>query len=224
MNEQTDRPAIPGPTVPAPSGRRLAKATAIALVVAAIVLVTVVLPAEYGIDPLGTGRALGLDELYAAEQAAAANVTGPATITPAAGGPVFPQFNDYRVDTREFTIPPGVGMEFKYELDKGATMLYSWKADGFVDFDFHTEPEGKPPEASDSFEKGDAAQKRGAYVAPYNGIHGWYWENTSTKDIKVTLTTAGFYDEAMLFAPNTPPQAITIPERPAVASPTETRP
>jgi hypothetical protein len=210
MNDQT----AAGPVPPAPSRARLVKATIIALGAAAIVLVTAVLPAEYGIDPLGTGRALGLDQLYAAEQTAAAAAAAPATITATEGGPVFPQFNDYRVDTREFTIPPGKGMEFKYELDKGATMIYSWKANQYVEFDFHTEPEGKPSSASDSFEKGSAAQKRGGYTAPYNGIHGWYWENTNDREVTVTLTTAGFYDEAMLFAVDSPPEAIQIPERP----------
>jgi hypothetical protein len=207
-------PLEASPTV-APSGRRLAKATVIALVVAAVVLVTTVLPAEYGIDPLGTGRVLGLLDLYAAEEEANAAASAPATVTPAEGGPVHPQFNDYRVDTREFKIPPGTGMEFKYELDKGATMLYAWKSTAFVDFDFHTEPEGKPASASDSFEKGTAAQKRGAYTAPYNGIHGWYWENKSNRDVTLTLTSAGFYDEARLFLPKTPPEVIEIPARSA---------
>jgi hypothetical protein len=176
------------------------------------VLVVAVLPAEYGIDPLGTGRALGLSDLFAA----GANVdpATPATITAPTGGPVYPQFNEYRVDTREFTIQPGTGMEFKYELDKGATMLYSWKASAFVDFDFHTEPEGKPSSESDSFEKGTAAQKRGGYTAPYNGIHGWYWENKTDRPVTVTLTAAGFFDEATLFLPETPPQLVDIPERP----------
>ena len=41
---------------------------------------------------------------------------------------MFPKPYDWRLDTREFTIPAGVGMEFKSELDRGATMLYPWKA------------------------------------------------------------------------------------------------
>ena len=200
------------PVAPAPSRGALLKATLVALVIAAIVLVTTVLPAEYGIDPLGTGEALGLTDLFAA--GAEVDPATPATITATEGGPVYPQFNEYRVDTREFTIPPGKGMEFKYELDKGATMLYSWKASAFVDFDFHTEPEGLPSSASDSFEKGNAAQKRGGYTAPYNGIHGWYWENKTDQDVKVTLTAAGFFDEATVFLPEQPPQLVDIPERP----------
>jgi hypothetical protein len=139
VTELTTPPSASGP---------LGKATLIALLVAAIVLVTAVLPAEYGIDPLRTGEATGLMAIYRSEQAAATAAAVPATVTPAAGGPVFPQLNDYRLDAREFTIPPFSGMEFKYDLDKGATMTYAWKASGFVDFDFHTEPAGKPPEAS----------------------------------------------------------------------------
>jgi hypothetical protein len=204
---------------PAPSGRSLLKATLVALVAAAIVLVVAVLPAEYGIDPLGAGRALGLDQLYAAEEAVATAAAAPAVIKPTEGGPVFAQFADYRVDSREFTLGPGEGMEFKYELDKGATMLYAWKANQYVDFDFHTEPEGKPSSASDSFEKGEAVQKRGAYVAPYNGIHGWYWENKGDRPISITLTTAGFYDEARLFPFKQPMESIEIPERTPTAPP-----
>jgi hypothetical protein len=209
--------AVAPDVAPAPSGRTLLKATLVALVVAGIVLVVAVLPAEYGIDPTGVGRTLGLMDLFAAggEEEAAA---GPATVTPGLAGPVFPQIYEYRVDTREFTIEPGTGMEFKYELDKGASMLYSWKASGFVDYDFHTEPEGKPSSESDSFDKGVAAQKRGAYTAPYNGIHGWYWENTSNRPVTVTLNTAGFYEEGRLFLPRSPAQTIEIPQRPGVTN------
>lgn len=201
---------LTAPAAPAPSGRALLKATAVALVVALAVLVTAVLPAEYGIDPLGTGRAMGLLDLFAAKQEAGAAASAPAVVAPPEGGPVHAQSAEYRTDSRQFTIPPGTGMEFKYELRKGATMLYAWKSNWFVDFDFHTEPEGKPPGTSDSFEKGSAAQKRGAYTAPYNGIHGWYWENKSNREVTLTLTSVGFFDEARLFLPKQPVQVIEI--------------
>ena len=199
-----------GPAAPPPG--KLVKATLIAAAAAAIVLVAAVLPAEYGIDPLGVGRATGLMDLFAAggEEEAAT----PATVTPGLTGPVFPRPYEWRVDTREFVIPPGTGMEFKYELDRGATFVYSWKATNFVNYDFHTEPEGKPPSASESFDKGEASQRRGGYTSPYDGIHGWYWENGTNRDITVTLHTAGFYEEGRLFLPKQPPQVIEIPERP----------
>jgi hypothetical protein len=210
----TSQPAVAVTNAPpAPPAGTLIKATLLALVVAGIVLVTAVLPAEYGIDPTGLGRRLGLQALFEANAEADAAAAAPATITAAEGGPVFPQSNEYRVDTREFTIPPKIGLEFKYTLDKGATMLYSWRASGFVDFDFHTEPAGAPRGTSDSFEKGEAVAKKGGYTAPYDGIHGWYWENKSDRDVTVTLTTAGFYEAATIFLPKQPPQAVSIPER-----------
>ncbi len=43
--------------------RKLVRSTLIALVVAVALLVTVVLPAEYGIDPTGVGRVLGLTRM-----------------------------------------------------------------------------------------------------------------------------------------------------------------
>jgi hypothetical protein len=46
-----------------PTSRQLLRSTLIAAVTALILLVTVVLPAEYGIDPTGVGRALGLAEM-----------------------------------------------------------------------------------------------------------------------------------------------------------------
>ena len=46
-----------------PSGRRLIKSTAVAAVGAIALLVMVILPAEYGLDPLGTGQLLGLKEM-----------------------------------------------------------------------------------------------------------------------------------------------------------------
>ena len=55
----------PSPGWQAPSGQRLAVSVGVALIVAAIVLVVAVLPAEYGIDPTGLGRAMGLTELNA---------------------------------------------------------------------------------------------------------------------------------------------------------------
>ena len=46
-----------------PTTGRLLRATALSFLVAGILLVTIVLPAEYGVDPTGIGRMLGLDAL-----------------------------------------------------------------------------------------------------------------------------------------------------------------
>jgi hypothetical protein len=70
-----------------PSTRQLIRSTLIAAVSALVLLYTVVLPSEYGVDPTGLGRILGLTEMgeiktrlakEAAEDAAAAAANRPA--------------------------------------------------------------------------------------------------------------------------------------------------
>jgi hypothetical protein len=179
------------PAEAAPSTGALAKAAIVALVVAIVILVTIVLPAEYGIDPLGTGASTGLIGL---------SQTQPPPVVASAAGPVRPQPADPKVDRRQFGLLPFGGyVEYKYPLEPGATMLYTWTATGDVNFDFHTEPAGKPPEASDSFERGTAREGRGTYTAPYAGIHGWFWENAGDTPVTITLTTVGFYSAAKEF-------------------------
>jgi len=46
-----------------PSKRQLLRSTFIALIVAILLLITAILPAEYGIDPMGVGRTLGLTQM-----------------------------------------------------------------------------------------------------------------------------------------------------------------
>ena len=171
---------------------------------AVIILVTAVLPAEYGLDPVGTGRALGLLNLFNA---------APPRIAAADGGPVALQPAGFRVDTRMLTVPSLGSVEFKYRLPKGAVLVYAWRATAPVDFDFHTEPAGQPPSASETFERGSADVTQGSYTAPYDGLHGWYWENLYDTDVAITLEAAGFFTEGVLFLPNQPPQQILIPER-----------
>ncbi len=60
------------------------RATLIAAGVAAVLLVTVVMPAEYGTDPLGTGRLLGLTQLSQASDEDAGTVASATTAPPAA--------------------------------------------------------------------------------------------------------------------------------------------
>ena len=77
-------PVTPEP----PSAGSLMRSTVIALVVAAVLLVTCVLPAEYGKDPTGIGRMLGLTQMgevkMAIAEEAAANAAAQAAADSAA--------------------------------------------------------------------------------------------------------------------------------------------
>ena len=189
----------------APSKRALAKATGIALLVALILLFTAVLPAEYGFDPLKTGAALRLTGI-----AQAGEVKGRAAPTPVPGqASVYtPQPRTYKVDAQDFQLGPGEGVEMKYHMQKGAGMVYSWKANGKLTFEFHGEPDQKPnKDYFESYELDDKTGKDssyGSFTAPSTGIHGWFWQNKGDKDVQFRLTVAGFFDSAKMYVDGKP--------------------
>jgi hypothetical protein len=88
-------------------------------------------------------------------------------------------------------------------MERGAGMVYSWKSNGPVMFEFHGEPDQKPdPDYYDSYELDDTVGKtesHGAFTAPSTGIHGWFWENKGDQVVNVVLHTAGFYDSVKFF-------------------------
>jgi hypothetical protein len=191
----------PQQEIDAPSKGTLARATGIALFVALLLLFTAVLPAEYGFDPLKTGAALKLTGISQAGE-----VKGRAVAAPAPGqtGVYTPQAKIYKVDSEDFQLRPGEGMEMKYHMQKGAGMVYAWKADGKLAFEFHGEPDQKPnKDYFESYELDDKVGKDvsyGSFTAPSTGIHGWFWQNKGDKDVKFHLTVAGFFDSAKMFA------------------------
>jgi hypothetical protein len=212
-----------------PSVRSLAIATTVALLVAAAILVAFVLPAEYGIDPLGTGRAAGLSDLAKAtgepakpatvERAAPSSqapdttkavinpvlVISPTGDAPAVKDAFISQRDRFQFDAREITLAPGEGMEIKYNMKKGAGLVYSWTTSAPVFFEFHGEPDVKPAgkEGTDYYESYELDDKKGrdhshgTFVAPSTGIHGWFWENKSDTPVTLKLTSAGFFDWIM---------------------------
>lgn len=184
---------------------RIALAAAGAMLVAGVVLMAAILPAEYGVDPLGTGKALGLTSLAQAnEPEAGAAAGGEAAASPESLEPVRPGANNLekvplKQDTRVFELGPREGIEYKYRMEKGAGMVYSWTSTGRVNFDFHGEPRGAPQGYAESYQMGEGQAASGSFFAPTPGIHGWFWENLSNTPITVKLTSTGFYDGAIEF-------------------------
>ena len=194
-------PALPTVAVPPTSEVRekIAVATGAALLVAGILLVTTVLPAEYGLDPVGTGKVLGLTSI--APAAAEATEAVPTDLEPVRPGANTAYPAPFKRDTVTFKLGPLEGLEYKYQIAKGGSMVYSWRATGTVKYDFHGEPEGAPRNYAESYEMGEKTAAAGAFFAPTSGIHGWYLENTTTNDVAVTLTSAGFYTSGIEFTP-----------------------
>jgi hypothetical protein len=96
-------------------------------------------------------------------------------------------------------LPPYEYLEYKYQLEQGAAMQYSWVASAPLAQDFHGERASATADVpkEESYDKEDRRQAHGAFTAPFSGIHGWYWENPGGEPITIRLTTSGFYSAAV---------------------------
>jgi hypothetical protein len=203
------RPDVNSETVAA--REHIGLAAGAALLVAGLVLVSAILPAEYGVDPLGIGQRLGLTAIGDAQRQVDAFVAANKAAGTGGGPVVAPQERLYQHEAIEFRIAPGEGMEYKYRLDKGESLLYSWTATGRVNVEFHAEPDGAPQGYAETYEKKDAQQTAsGTLTAPFSGIHGWYWENLENQEIAVKLTAAGFYNMSHEFRRDAAPKTKTF--------------
>lgn len=191
-----------------PSTGRLVKSTILAALVAVAILVTAVLPAEYGVDPTGIGHVLGLKKMgeikmsLAKEAAAERNqdtviskqpvaATKEKVVLPASE-PVVPEVTFLNHEMK-VTLVPDEGTEIKVTMAKGGKVQYTWWTDGGrANFDVH----GDSKELDinyHSYSKGSEQKSTGVLEAAFDGSHGWFWRNRTSKTITITLQTNGEY-------------------------------
>jgi hypothetical protein len=185
-----------------PSTGRLLKSTGIAVVVASALLVTVVLPAEYGVDPTRVGSLLGLTEMgrikmQLAQEAEAEAGAQPTSVAAAAASttaaPKVASATAGRTDETVITLAPDQGAEIKLVMEDGAKVSYVWSSSGgAVNFDVHADRPGTPYHG---YGKGSSRREEGQLVAAFTGSHGWFWRNRTGAPVTITLQTSGAYSE-----------------------------
>lgn len=201
-----------------PTSRQLLRSTVIAVSVAAALLVTVVMPSEYAIDPTGAGRLLGLTQMgemkktlaeeaaadAAVQPAAAAVVQTPAPAQPTAqeqvaaaavAEPTAAPQPALKSDQMTVTLKPGEATEIKLEMLNTATVSYEWTTNGVpVNHDTHGEPYNGPQGYYHSYSKAKQVKgDKGQFTAIFDGTHGWFWRNRSNSEVTITLKTKGEY-------------------------------
>ncbi|WP_415899695.1 hypothetical protein [Neptuniibacter sp. QD48_11] len=182
-----------------PSTKSLIKATIAAFVAGTVILVTTILPAEYGVDPTGMGKVLGLNVL---SQAHATEPEVPEEASQANNAvsienPLWKGETEPRSDTMKITLMPRQGAEIKSPMNTGDNFVFTWSAEGgSVYFDMHgEEPNAGKDEFTSYWIGKNQQQASGNFTAPFKGTHGWYWQNTSDAPVTITLNTHGFYGE-----------------------------
>lgn len=183
-----------------PSVRQLNKATAFAAATAAILLVTTVVPAEYGIDPTGVGSALGLKAMGVAKQAeqnaeneapAADTLASTDNASVAGEAPAANQSGKVTL-----TLQPGEGREVKATMKAGEEFEFTWATDrNAVNYDQHGEVFGAASDEYTSYDKGTKASSAGKFRAPFDGTHGWYWRNRTEGPVTITVSATGQFSK-----------------------------
>ena len=167
-----------------PTSRQLIRSTVSAMIVAALLLITTVLPGEYGIDPTGAGEVLGLtdmgrvkmalaEEMKAEKEIVAAMENVPAISDSEVEAAQDPSASEKDVSIQEqsesspvaadasitknevsIILDPGQGAEIKLTMNKGASVAYKWQSDGLVNVDVHGDPVNAPKDFYHGYGKG----------------------------------------------------------------------
>lgn len=206
-------------TNPKMNKKQLIRSVLIALIIGAIVLVTAVLPAEYNIDPLGTGKLFGFSKLYVddtPEETIQINTgteskshfkklkleklgSPPSVPKPIeANNPTPSEQYVEQADTINVVVLPGKGIEYKFRALKHASVKYDWATDSnqVVYIDFHGEVhQENPPENVfyESYALVYSNNMAGTFTSPFEGRHGWYFRNENKDTVTVTLRLQGQY-------------------------------
>ena len=194
-----------------PSTKKLIKSTVMAVLVAILLLLVAILPAEYGLDPTGVGKILGLTKMGEIKvvfaQEVVASHTGESIPL---NTPVVPPAEPIaKVSYPELAKPeatplshelkvklaPNEGTEIKVVMVEGDKVDYSWWTDGGrANFDVHGDSKQLNINYH-NYSKGSEEKSKGVIEAAFDGSHGWFWRNRTTKAMTIILKTSGEYTD-----------------------------
>jgi len=108
-----------------------------------------------------------------------------------------PEFNSDIIEIPLFALSD---LEYKLDMKRGAAISYQWEAHNLqepelllTEFHGHTIRTSGAPGDVMFYKIGRNSSSDGYMVAPFDGIHGWYFSNESNEDISIVLTVSGFY-------------------------------
>lgn len=207
-----------------PSSAQLIRSTILAAIAIVVILITVVMPAEYGIDPTRIGRVIGLTEMgeiktQLAQEAEEDRLRDLQNQSPAATDDKSSSWFDRLpglfispahahgsgghgpgTAVQEHVVvklEPGQGVEIKLVMEKGAVADFTWFAEGGkVNFDLHGDGSGQQI----SYEQGRGVESQdGQFIAAFTGNHGWFWRNRDSQTVTITLIVKGEFSEVKRF-------------------------
>ena len=197
-----------------PSKQNLAGSVILAFVVAFVVAILFILPAEFGVDPTGLGEKTGLIKF-----SATTSDTDSGTRMIEGQYPQFSPEDDFdyfepetlgepfsrtqnkpfREETITIALEEFEQVEIKAVMSRGDAIVYSWKLlEGQTVYsDFHADPKDKaafPEGYFIRYNESEAGKEAGSLIAPFMGNHGWYWLNIEENLVEIELRVQGYYE------------------------------
>ena len=163
----------------------LLRTSILASLLAGVIIVLFILPAEYNLDPTGLGEKMGLTALAQETQNSAVSSTSDTDsgTQQSSGQQLIP-----------LSLAAGEDREFKVLMQQYDKLNYEWVAYGApVYVDLHGEPAGDTTGYFESYTVATADNMKGSFTAPFAGTHGWYFNNTSSSPIEIRLALRGQY-------------------------------
>ena len=179
---------------------KLIRNTGVAALVAITLLLTIILPAEFDIDPTGVGSVLGISGL--SHQAVVEGVnseTGENALAAASPLHIHHQPPLKFVDVDLVLEPYGQG-EFKLKMQANAELSYLWHSGTdlvYADLHGHTlvmGDEGEEEIVVRYLETQEGTGESGQFHTPFGGDHGWYFLNLETRPINIRVQISGNFD------------------------------
>jgi hypothetical protein len=181
------------------SAGRMLGVTVGAFLLGSLIVFGAILPAEFNWDPLGLGRVTGLGRLWAPRQVP--------FDTSKSEVPLAREFSaGFRSDVIEIPLQAetearvGNDLEYKVRMVKDAALIYEWSVSGirnptefYYDFHGHT-LDGRTEMTVATYKQATGTSVNGALTAPFDGIHGWYFQNQSVNPVVVRVKISGFYE------------------------------
>lgn len=98
-------------------------------------------------------------------------------------------------DEIKLVIPSHGEKEYKFRIEKDKQIEYNWDVSNSVKlyYDFHGDPDGAINGYFETYKESSDSLASGILIAPFTGIHGWYWKNETDFDVIITLKVKGDY-------------------------------
>ena len=119
---------------------------------------------------------------------------------PLRAGIFYQQQLNFNSDVIEIPLNAQQDLEYMVSMKQGGSFSYNWRVENLsnpnlllAEFHGHTIRSNDEPGEVMFYNKKRGDSSEGYLVAPFDGIHGWYFSNESSDTINIIINISGFH-------------------------------